>query len=426
MKPLTLLVALLTLFGVRPGSASAQDALPVSLPDLTDLEAGTSIRIPLTLDGTVGQEGQRFSSYMLTLEYDPSVITITGADADDTITDSWLTRANTEQAGVVRISAASASEVDLGTGPATLVVLEVDLLADGVSPLTFERFQFDEGEPASVATDGSVVVGEAEDIGLRLNEVLAVPPVGSDPGDDEFVEIVNVSGAEVDLSGFTLSDGEEVRHVFPSGTRLAAGQRVTVFGGGGHGDVAGVVQTASTGTLDLDDNGDTVTFRNALGQRSATVGYGSGGDPSAPAGESLGRDPDGTGSFVAHGTIDGNDDGQPDGVLSSPGERNDAVAPPVDAEDGPALAAAFELKEAVPNPFHDASRFRLYVKEAQHVRVALYNTLGQQVGLLYDGPVPSGTWRTFEIESAELPSGRYLYHVQGERFADARSVTLVR
>ena len=60
-----------------------------------------------------------------------------------------------------------------------------------------------------------------------INEVNADPDtslVGDANGDgvsnfsdDEFVELVNVSGGAQDISGWTLSDGVSIRHTFPSG-----------------------------------------------------------------------------------------------------------------------------------------------------------------------------------------------------------------
>src|SRR5262245_38769263 len=57
-----------------------------------------------------------------------------------------------------------------------------------------------------------------------INEILADPD-GDANGDgvvsgtqDEFVELVNVSGSFLDISGWTLSDASGVRHTFPPGS----------------------------------------------------------------------------------------------------------------------------------------------------------------------------------------------------------------
>ncbi|HEY8427986.1 MAG TPA: MopE-related protein, partial [Sandaracinaceae bacterium] len=122
---------------------------------------------------------------------------------------------------------------------------------------------------------------------LQIVEVLADPAPGADPnGDgtpntsqDEYVEIMNLTGAAIDLSGLVLRDAVGDRHVFPSGTVVPAGGFVVVFGGGAPtGNFAGAtVHVASTGQLGLNNEGDTLTLTTASGTVIDTVSYGSEG-----------------------------------------------------------------------------------------------------------------------------------------------------
>src|SRR6185295_16263587 len=124
-------------------------------------------------------------------------------------------------------------------------------------------------------------------------------------GDDEFVELVNNTGASVDISGFKLSDGLNVRHTFPASTIIPNGCGVVVFGGGTPTGVFGnvTVQIASTGTLSLNNTGDTVTLADAAAVTLATYTYGSEGGND----QSLTRSPDITGAdpLVQHLTAAG-------------------------------------------------------------------------------------------------------------------------
>ncbi|MEJ2128889.1 MAG: lamin tail domain-containing protein [Woeseiaceae bacterium] len=79
---------------------------------------------------------------------------------------------------------------------------------------------------------------------LIVNELQADPDasLGDANGDgvtntsqDEFVEIVNISGAAIDISGWTLSDAVAVRHTFAAGSVIGAQCSMVVFGGGTHG-----------------------------------------------------------------------------------------------------------------------------------------------------------------------------------------------
>lgn len=154
------------------------------------------------------------------------------------------------------------------------------------------------GDPAS----GNPCGGDPGDVAaLVINEIHADPAgdlTGDANGDgvrdssaDEFVEIVNDSDEDVDISGWTLSDGFGVRHTFPPGSTVAAHCAIVVFGGETPTGVFGnaLVQTASGGSLGFNNGGDTVTLSNAGG--SVTVEYGGEGGSN----ESLTRDPDITG-----------------------------------------------------------------------------------------------------------------------------------
>lgn len=158
-----------------------------------------------------------------------------------------------------------------------------------------------------------------------INEFLADPAsglAGDANGDgvrhygaDEFVEIVNVSDSSMDISGWTLADGSSVRHVFPAGTVVPADCTIVVFGGGSPNGTFGaaVVQTASTGELSLNNDGDSITLNDGSSDR-ALVEYGSeGGDN-----QSLTLDPDVSGAFVKHSTAYGSG-----GALFSPGTHID-------------------------------------------------------------------------------------------------------
>ena len=523
MKRLLLLTALLLFALLGASEAQAQDPIPFTLPQLTSLEAGDTIEIPITLDAEV-PEGAEILAFQGTVQYDSTVIRITDATNDETLTDGWLLTASSGPDSL-RFASANATPIAPEDTPGTLLILQAELIAEGVSPLTFTDFLINEGEPAFTTTDGFVVVGEAGGLegDLNINEVLYdVPdgPEGDTNGDgerdvsnDQFIELTNAPDAEAfDLSGYTLSDADDqVRHTFPEGTVLPGGEAVTVFGGGAPTDIPGLVQTASTGTLELDDTGDAVMLSDPDGGDVTSISYSDG----SATDQSLARDPDFTGDLVEHSSIDRDGDGTADNAPFSPGFLNAGTDPlPVElsafsaaaegraavltwttlsetdnqgfevqqqmdgrfvrvgfasgAESGTStearaysyrveglppgthtfrlrqvnldgsdtfsqevdvtttLAKAYELAPAAPNPFRARTTFRLDVKAPQQVRVTLYNVLGQPVRSLYDGPAEPGHRRTFSIDAAGLPSGRYFYRVEGETFSEARSVTLLR
>jgi len=162
----------------------------------------------------------------------------------------------------------------------------------------------------------------------NINEIHADPdPADGDAnGDgvlnttqDEFVEIVNNSGADVNISGWTLSDGVGVRHTFPAGSVVYNTCSVVVFAGGSAAGTFGFsrVQIASSGQLGLNNGGDTVTLSNGA-STMATYTYGAEGGQD----ESLTRDPDvSITPMVKHTLATG-----AAGALYSPGLRVDGSA----------------------------------------------------------------------------------------------------
>ncbi|HRQ41277.1 MAG TPA: ExeM/NucH family extracellular endonuclease [Chloroflexota bacterium] len=155
-----------------------------------------------------------------------------------------------------------------------------------------------------------------------INEIHADPdPVNGDANgdgtvhniEDEFVEIVNNTGADLDISEWTLSDLVGVRHTFPPNTIIPDGCAIVIFGGGTPTGSFGSaqVQIASGGTLALNNGGDTLTLSDGA-TIQASVTYGTEGGNN----QSLTRDPDISGTFVQHSLAMGSG-----GALFSPGTQ---------------------------------------------------------------------------------------------------------
>lgn len=184
---------------------------------------------------------------------------------------------------------------------------------------------------------GSAVTGDAdaafavqvfEEPKIVINEFLA-DPAGDITGDangdgtrdssqDEFVELVNATGEELDLSGWTLNDAVGLKHTFPAGTVIPDTCSVVIFGGGSPtGSFGGsVVQTASGGNLGLNNTADTITLYNLSAKAVISYTYGAEGSYD----QSLTRDPDITGPepLISHTLATG-----ANGALFSPGTMID-------------------------------------------------------------------------------------------------------
>jgi hypothetical protein len=94
-------------------------------------------------------------------------------------------------------------------------------------------------------------------------------------------------------------------------------------------------------------------------------------------------------------------------------------------EPGPITESTVHV--ARPNPFSESTEFGVQLLRTQDVTVEVFNTLGQRVALLHDGPLAAGqTVHTFTLEASSLPSGVYLYRVTGEDFVQTNNVVLAR
>ncbi|MCR9199590.1 MAG: lamin tail domain-containing protein, partial [Planctomycetaceae bacterium] len=224
-----------------------------------------------------------------------------------------------------------------------------------------------------------------------INEIHA-DPEGSVDGDangdgtrdgsqDEFVELVNVGGTNVNIGGFTISDAVGVRHTFPADTIVAPGQAVVVFGGGtptgGFG--GSIVQTASEGFLGLNNGGDTVTFSDGTDSITETYGSEGGND------ESLTRNPDLTGAFAGHQSVTA-------GVRFSPGFQNDGTTP-FSADDPP-------IDIVIDYRFDTANFFDPNTADGQAAREILEAAAGVLESRIFDAlsaiePGGGNTWTAF-------------------------------
>jgi len=150
---------------------------------------------------------------------------------------------------------------------------------------------------------------------------------------DEFVEIVNTTGAAIDISGWTLSDDDGDDFVFPMGTILGAGQAAVLFGGGtpagnvGDGqpnsNFGGALVFVDDGTIGsgLSNAGDLIELKDGSGTLIDSLGYNNAGDVSGGSDQSITRDPDITGDFADHSDI-----AAANGALFSPGTQVDGSA----------------------------------------------------------------------------------------------------
>ena len=161
---------------------------------------------------------------------------------------------------------------------------------------------------------------------LIINEIHISPdPAAGDANgdavvhafEDQFIEIVNLTGSVVDLGGWTLRDGLIKRHDFPTPTLIQDGCAIIIFGGGDpSGNFGGsLIQVASSGTLSLSYPEDILKLLDGDGATALELSYNSEGI----LGQSITLNPDISGSdFVPHSSVPA-----AEGAFFSPGTMID-------------------------------------------------------------------------------------------------------
>lgn len=146
---------------------------------------------------------------------------------------------------------------------------------------------------------------------IRISEVLADPPAGlagDANGDgrrhtyeDEFVELINTGVDTISLAAWKIGDDDATSTAyfeFPTGSALAPGQLLVLFGGGSPA-LASTATFVDDGRIGngLSNSGDVVVLLDAQGDTVDQLSI-----STWPSDQSLARQADG--SFAAHGTID--------------------------------------------------------------------------------------------------------------------------
>ncbi|MFC2094052.1 T9SS type A sorting domain-containing protein [Bacteroidota bacterium] len=90
--------------------------------------------------------------------------------------------------------------------------------------------------------------------------------------------------------------------------------------------------------------------------------------------------------------------------------------------DGP---LTFGLEQNYPNPFNPTTHIKYNIPESGIVKLAVYNTLGEEVSVLVDGMVEAGFYEV-TLDASNLPSGAYFYRLQSENLTQVKKMLLMK
>ena len=97
----------------------------------------------------------------------------------------------------------------------------------------------------------------------------------------------------------------------------------------------------------------------------------------------------------------------------------------VDEDPAVKIPTSYGLRQNYPNPFNPTTTIGFDLPEASFVRLAVFNTLGEQVVVLQEGERPAG-YHEVRFDARALSSGVYFYRIAAGPFTAIRKLLLVR
>lgn len=85
----------------------------------------------------------------------------------------------------------------------------------------------------------------------------------------------------------------------------------------------------------------------------------------------------------------------------------------------------YALDQNYPNPFNPITSIKFSIPRGSHVKLIVYDLLGNEVETLVDGFKPAGTY-SVKFNGAELTSGIYIYRLQAGDFVSTKRMALIK
>lgn len=96
-----------------------------------------------------------------------------------------------------------------------------------------------------------------------------------------------------------------------------------------------------------------------------------------------------------------------------------------DVNDESAGVNDFSLEQNFPNPFNPSTRINYQIANDNFVTLKVYDIIGNEIAALVNNQQPAGKY-SVDFNSANLPSGVYLYRLQAGNYIQTRKMTLIK
>jgi hypothetical protein len=91
----------------------------------------------------------------------------------------------------------------------------------------------------------------------------------------------------------------------------------------------------------------------------------------------------------------------------------------------PSIPTTYALNQNYPNPFNPTTEIAFDLPEPSHVRLTIYNVLGQTVETLMDRDMEAGS-HTVTWDASQNASGVYFYRISANNFSDTKKMLMLK
>ncbi len=89
------------------------------------------------------------------------------------------------------------------------------------------------------------------------------------------------------------------------------------------------------------------------------------------------------------------------------------------------LPTSYGLKQNYPNPFNPTTEIKYQLPEAAHVKLTIYNILGQEVVQLVNTQQAIGFY-SVKFDASQFASGTYIYRLEAGDFIQTKRMVLIK
>ncbi|MEG8990930.1 cohesin domain-containing protein [Ignavibacteria bacterium 4148-Me] len=425
-------------------SGSAKTAAVIVQGGSVTAVAGDNIVIPILTTAITAD--QKVLSYDFTASFNKDVIEITNYDLESTLSSGGIAAINVNNTtGTVTFSLASGSYI---TGSGTLLKLTGKAKAAGSTELTFTSFKFNTGTPGATADPAQIVVAEANvaptltlnpnqtTFAVNENETLTITLIGADANTGDvltysYTATPATTGATLSAAGvfswkpnFDQAGVYSVTFKVTDKGGLSATKTVAIVVNNVNRPPVFTVEIPNNQVVPVhnvpvtfefiykaeDPDGDPLTFRKVSGPGEIST---TGLFTWEPVPDQAGK------SYILIVEVS-------DGSLTATSTRTIKVSDTVTGvEEESGIPNEFMLMQNYPNPFNPTTTIKFALPKESHVKLSVYNILGQEVATLVNGIMQAGYHRV-NFDATGLNTGMYIYKIQADGFVMMKKMMYVK